>query len=515
MKFNRRGGILLHPTSLPGPYGIGDLGSQAHQFIDILAETGCGLWQVLPLGPTGYGNSPYQSFSSFAGNPYLISPDALRVFGLLRKEDIEDRPSLPGGRVDYGVVIPWKMRLLEIAYNRFIESPAKLRDEFTEFLEAQLSWLPDFGLFMALKDQHGGGPWVDWPEPLRKRDAKALADAQRAFSNQIQKHMFGQFIFYKQWENLRQHANEKNIQLIGDIPIFVAHDSAEVWSHPELFYLDESGQPLFVAGVPPDYFSETGQLWGNPIYRWDMHAETGYAWWMDRIKSVLHLVDIARVDHFRGFAAYWEVPGNAKTAENGRWVDAPGEDFFQAVQDTFGELPFIAEDLGVITPDVIELREKFNLPGMIVLQFAFHGDPAENFLPHNHVQNRVVYTGTHDNDTIMGWFERVSEEEHRFIRRYLGIDGREISWDLIRAAWQSVAIFALAPMQDFLRLGTEARMNFPGKPRNNWEWRMESETLVDWTLKTRIREMNFLYARSTHIESEKRTASPYSPGSTV
>lgn len=495
MKFERSSGILLHPTSLPGPYGIGDIGPQAHEWIDFLADVGCGLWQVLPLGPTGYGDSPYQCFSAFAGNPYLISPDPLVEDGVLEAEDLADRPEFPDEEVDYGAVIPWKLEVLDRAYARYQRGEwPELKKSLQLFREQQSHWLDDFALFMALKEAHGGGSWVGWPEDLRQRDPEAIKRAEESFSDVMDRQIFKQFVFSDQWNSLRQHAQEKNIQIIGDIPIFVAHDSAEVWARPELFYLEEDGNPTVVAGVPPDYFSATGQLWGNPLYRWSAHAANEYAWWIKRWESVLQLVDIVRLDHFRGFAGYWEVPADEETAENGRWMPGPGKHFFKILRKALGELPIIAEDLGVITPDVVELRDHFNLPGMIVVQFAFYGDPSEVFLPHNHQVNKVIYTGTHDNDTSRGWYERVSEEERSFCRRYLGISGDDIAWDLIRAAWSSVAVFALAPMQDFLSLGNEARMNYPGNPRGNWSWRM-TEGAIDEGLRNRIKEFNYLYQR--------------------
>lgn len=495
MKFERASGILLHPTSLPGRYGIGDLGPAAYMWIDFLDQVGCALWQVLPLGPTGYGDSPYQCFSAFAGNPLLISLEQLSTDGLLTLEDLIDLPAFPPGKVDYGMVIPWKLSLLDLAFSRFqTESQADLKEEFAEFCAQNSFWLDDFALFMALKDAHGGGSWIEWPQQLRSRKPEALEKAARQLGESAKRHAFRQFLFFRQWAALRRYAHERSIRIIGDIPIFVAHDSAEVWARPELFYLEEDGNPTVVAGVPPDYFSETGQLWGNPLYRWEVHQQEGYAWWFARIRTVLSLVDFVRLDHFRGFAGYWEVPFGEKTAVKGRWVRGPGLDFFQKLEDSLGDLPIIAEDLGVITRDVAEIRDHFGLPGMRIIQFAFHGDPTEPFLPHNHVENCVVYTGTHDNDTSLGWYQRVPEEEQDFYRRYLNQDGNQVSWDFIRAAWASVAVFALAPLQDFLELGNEARMNYPGNPGGNWTWRMPAGCLTD-RLAERIQEVNFLYAR--------------------
>ncbi|MCU0487697.1 MAG: 4-alpha-glucanotransferase [Anaerolineales bacterium] len=495
MKFKRSSGILLHPTSLPGEYGIGDLGPQAYRWIDFLSACGCSLWQVLPLGPTGYGDSPYQCFSAFAGNPYLVSPEALLAEKLLFPDDLIDRPSFPPGRVDFGALIPWKLALLERAFDRYQASPPPgLQAELTAFRSAHASWLEDFALFMTLKEIHGGAPWVTWEPELRDHQPEALAAVRQQLSAGIDRQVFRQFLFFRQWEKLRRYVHSKGIQIIGDIPIFVAHDSADVWANPDLFFLTKTGQPKVVAGVPPDYYSATGQLWGNPLYRWKYHKQTGFAWWIKRMQAVLQLVDIIRLDHFRGFAGYWQVPGNAKTAENGRWVKAPGKAFLAAVKAALGDLPLIAEDLGVITPDVEDLRDSFDLPGMKVVQFAWWSTPSDTFMPHNHVPNCVVYTGTHDNDTARGWYHRVSEEERSFYRRYQGRDGSDVAWDLIRTAWRSVGILALAPMQDFLDLGNEARMNYPGNPSGNWSWRMPDGALTEM-LKNRIKEFNYLYDR--------------------
>jgi 4-alpha-glucanotransferase len=503
MKFDRAAGILLHPTSLPGPYGIGDIGPQAHHWLDFLEKSGCALWQVLPLGPTGYGDSPYQSFSAFAGNYYLISPESLLEEDLLHSDDLVEFQDFPQERVDFGAVIPWKLGVLDRAFNRFEHhASVQLHGELAKFEEEQASWLDDFALFMAIKEAYGGGSWVDWPAPLRAREPGELEKARKDLSVAIARQKFRQFLFFRQWNELRKHANALNIKIIGDIPIFVAHDSAEVWARPELFYLNPDGNPQFVAGVPPDYFSETGQLWGNPLYRWDRHALEGYSWWQERFQSVLRLVDIVRLDHFRGFAGYWEVPGGEKTAVKGRWAPGPGLDFFLTVKDALGDLPIIAEDLGEITQDVIDMRESLELPGMKIIQFAFYGDPSEPFLPHNHTPNSVVYTGTHDNDTSRGWYERVPETERDFYRRYLGRDGSNVAWDFIRAAWSSVPLFAIAPMQDFLDLGNEARMNYPGNPSGNWTWRLPVNGLSD-SLSSRIKEFNFLYGRLNPLSASE------------
>lgn len=496
--FERSGGILLHPTSLPGSYGIGDLGPEAYRFVDWLASTGCKLWQVLPLGPTGYGDSPYQCFSAFAGNPYLISFDALLQDGLLTQDDLSAMPDFVASKVDYGRLIPWKLELLEKAFSHFAAASKEFGAEFDDFRTKNAAWLDDFSLFMSLKEAHGGGAWNGWDEALRRREPSALAQARQEHAEAIRRYSFYQFLFFRQWDKLRAYTNGKGIKIIGDIPIFIAYDSADAWSHPELFFLGEDSLPTVVAGVPPDYFSATGQLWGNPLYRWDVHKQTGYAWWLERFRSVLNFVDIVRLDHFRGFAGYYEIPFGAPTAETGQWRTGPGKDFFQTVSTQLsgsddGSLPIIAEDLGVITPDVVELRDGFHLPGMKILQFGFTS-PSDPFLPHNYSKNCVAYTGTHDNDTAIGWFESAPEPERRFALRYLHSDGSDFAWDLIRALWSSVAVYAIAPMQDLLSLGTQARMNFPSRLGGNWEWRMQDHDIGP-NLAQRLHEFNQLYYR--------------------
>jgi 4-alpha-glucanotransferase len=498
MNFDRSGGILLHPTSLPGRYGIGDLGLQAFKFVDWLASTGCRLWQVLPLGPTGYGDSPYQCFSAFAGNPYLIGFDAVIEDGLLTEDDFVSMPKFSASRVDYGQLIPWKLYLLEKTFSRLPSAREDYRREFERFRKENASWLDDYALFMSIKEAKGGGPWSEWEEPIRKRQKPAMDKARSEHAESIVRHSFYQFLFFRQWNKVRAYAHDQEITIIGDIPIFIAYDSADAWANPELFFLDEESLPTVVAGVPPDYFSKTGQLWGNPLYKWSVHKKNGYAWWLERFRSVLSLVDIVRLDHFRGFAGYYEIPFGSPTAETGQWVAGPGKDFFDtlypALSDKEGEtLPIIAEDLGVITPDVVELRETFNLPGMKILQFGFD-EPANPFLPHNYPRNCVSYTGTHDNDTVRGWYETAPESELDLARRYLGTDGSNISWDMVRSVWSSVAVYAIAPMQDILGLGGEARMNFPSRLGGNWEWRMGEEDMSD-SLAGRIKELNELYSR--------------------
>lgn len=507
MKFERSSGILLHPTSFPGPYGIGDIGPAAYQWIDFLTRARCGLWQVLPLGPTGYGDSPYQSFSAFAGNPYLISIDNLIADGLLTQDDVDERPAFPPDRVDYGLVIPWKMKILNCAYSKFLTGAKHTQKKsFEDFKTLNAGWLDDFALFMALKEVHRGDPWWLWEAPLRQREPAALENARRDMEGDIARHAFFQYLFIRQWKNLKDYAAAHHIRIIGDIPIFVAHDSAEVWASPAMFFLNKKGQPTVQAGVPPDYFSPTGQLWGNPLYRWSEHKKTGYAWWIQRFRSVFTQVDIVRLDHFRGFAGYWEVPGQESTAMNGRWVPGPGKDFLKSIQAALGDLPIIAEDLGVITPDVVELRQSFKLPGMKILVFAFDEGPDDPDLPHQHTTDSVVYTGTHDNDTVWGWYQRVDEKERDFARRYLRTDAHDLAWDLIRTAWASVAIFALAPLQDILNLDNRARMNYPSRPDGNWQWRMPPDALND-VISVRIAELNWLYGRSPAEDQDN-----YRPG---
>jgi 4-alpha-glucanotransferase len=491
----RAGGILFHPTSLPGPHGIGDLGPAAHEWVAWLARAGCRLWQMLPLGPTGYGDSPYQSFSAFAGNPLLISPDVLVQEGLLRRDEVEGAPDFPAERVDFGAVIAWKDRLLTHLTDAFdARARREQRDQYEQFREANRSWLDDFAVFMALKRAHGGAPWTEWPEGLRARDPEALIASRQCLESEVKAQSIRQFCFFRQWSALAEAAHTAGIDLVGDVPIFVAHDSADVWAHPGLFALDGFGQPEFVAGVPPDYFSPTGQRWGNPLYRWESMRADGYAWWVRRLQAVLSAVDIVRLDHFRGFEACWEIPASAPTAETGRWAPGPGAEFLSAVRRGLGGMPIIAEDLGVITPAVKKLRTDFGLPGMKVLQFAFDGTPKDEFLPHNYPERCVVYTGTHDNDTVVGWYDSAAEDLRDLCRRYLGRDGSEIAWDMIRAAWSSVAQWAIAPLQDVLSLGAQARMNYPSREHGNWGWRVRGEQLTD-ALADRLAEWNRIYGR--------------------
>ncbi|HKX32246.1 MAG TPA: 4-alpha-glucanotransferase [Blastocatellia bacterium] len=516
MGFRRASGILLHPTSLPGRYGIGDLGQAAYQFIDFLEETGQSLWQVLPLGPTGYGDSPYQCISAFAGNPMLISPELLVEDGLLEQRDLDGAPEFPADQVDYGPVIEFKSALLLKTLANFVErGSSEEKAGYFHFVEQTAWWLEDYAAYRSIKDEHGGREWTKWDPYLRAREDKALHFWRENHSKQICIHKFCQYLFFKQWLKLARYANEKGVRIIGDMPIFVAHDSADVWSHPELFHLDAEGNPTQMAGVPPDYFSETGQLWGNPLYRWDVMKESGYQWWVQRLRATLSMVDILRLDHFRGFEKYWAVPGGETTAVNGKWEEGPGADLFRALIDALGEMPIIAEDLGFITAEVKQLREEFGFPGMRVLQFAWGTDPqADEFKPYGFTPNTVVYTGTHDNDTTVGWFTSVgtgdstrSEEdvkkEREFVLQYLGTEGREIHWDFIRLALSSVADTAIVPLQDVLGLGQEARMNVPARESGNWRWRFHSGQLTP-ELRSRLGTMAEVYGRNRE-RAEKST----------
>jgi 4-alpha-glucanotransferase len=481
----RAAGVLLHPTSLPGPFGIGELGPEAFRFVRFLEEAGQKLWQMLPLGPTGHDGSPYSAYSAFAGNPLLVSTDRLVEDGLLRSAPAP----LPPGPVAYRAVEAHKTKTLREAY-----ASADLRGEdFERFREREEGWLEDYALYAALKGRLGGKPWVRWDEGLAKRDAGELARARRELEGEVCYHEYVQRLFFAHYGAVKAAANAAGVEVVGDLPIFVAHDSADVWVNQELFRLDERGEPEVVAGVPPDYFSETGQLWGNPLYRWDRIEETGYAWWTSRLQQALSLYDTIRIDHFRGFEAYWEVPAEAETAKEGQWVKGPGDKPFEAVRGALGDLPFVAEDLGEITPEVDALRSRLNLPGMKVLQFAF-SSPDNPHLPHNFPDaNTVVYTGTHDNDTTTGWWNSAPKEEKRIARRYLG--KRNVSaWDLIRLAHASVAARAVVPAQDLLSLASETRMNTPGTAKGNWTWRLEEGALTP-DLAAKLRDLTKLYNR--------------------
>ena len=494
MKFNRSSGILLHPTSLPGPDGIGDLGPAAYEWVSTLEKMGCGNWQILPLGPTGYGDSPYQCFSAFAGNPYLVSPAMIMNMGLLTSKDLLDRPEFPENSVDYGKAIPWKLTILDRAFENYLkQKPAQITKDFTHFQKKQAFWLDDFSLFITIKEKFNNNAWANWPAEYKLKDAETLKNFCDEQSDDILRHKFRQFLFFEQWNALHKFANSKNINIIGDIPIFIAADSADAWANPELFFLDEQRNPTLVAGVPPDYFSPTGQLWGNPLYNWEVHKENNYKWWAERLQSLTEMVDIIRLDHFRGFAGYWEVPADKPTAEIGRWAPGPGKHFFDEMKRQLGDLPIIAEDLGEITPDVDELRDRYEFPGMKIFQFSF-ASPQDPFLPHNYPSNCVAYTGTHDNDTSLGWYRSAPENERDYCNRYLEASEEDVTWKMIRAVWASVAVIAVTPMQDLLNLGTEARMNFPGRPYGNWTWKLAEESLEEGIV-NKIHEFNYLFNR--------------------
>jgi 4-alpha-glucanotransferase len=494
-KMNRSAGVLLHPTSLPTAYGVGDLGPAACGYLDWLAAAGIRWWQVLPLHPPGPGYSPYSATSTFAGNTLLLSPDLLVQDGLLVADELTDLPRLGNEWVDFPSVIPWKTRLIRRAFERSRRNSGPLREELESFRETNRPWLEDYALYAALKTVHDGAPWYEWPQNLARREHADLTAWAGIHRDEVEFEVFGQFLFHRQWASLKSHAAGLGIGILGDVPIFVARDSAEVWAHPELFLMDEDRRPRVVAGVPPDYFSPTGQLWGNPLYDWRRMAEDNYSWWIERLRHTLASVDLVRLDHFRGFAACWEVPASAKTAINGRWVDGPGRPFFEAVADALGSLPFVAEDLGEITEDVIDLRTSLGLPGMAVLHFGFSPEPRSSFIPYAHTRDVVVYTGTHDNNTTVGWFlEDASDEERELVRAYVGRDSNEVHWDLIRLAMSSVADLAVIPHQDLAGLGSDCRMNTPAVADGNWTFRI-TPWMLDHTIRTRLAEMVATYGR--------------------
>jgi 4-alpha-glucanotransferase len=508
VKFPRASGILLHPTSLPSRYGIGDFGQEAYAFADFLHNAGQQIWQVLPLGPTGYGDSPYQCFSAFAGNPLLVSLDLLLEQGYLLASDLGEVPPFPENKVDFGWVIHYKLPILKKSFARF-RSSASFSEQlaFEEFCRGHDGWLDDYALFMALKARHGGAVWTEWPLEIALRQPEALAEWQTRLAEEIGILKYVQFQFFRQWKALHRYCRDRLIRVLGDVPIYVAHDSADIWAHPELFHLDRSGCPVVVAGVPPDYFSATGQLWGNPIYRWELMGEDGFSWWIRRFRATLEMVDIVRLDHFRGFEAFWEVPASEPTAIRGRWAKGPGAPFFAALQNGLGDLPIVAENLGVITPEVEAIRHQFHLPGMSILQFAFGSDPqSPTFRPHNYPREVVAYTGTHDNDTTMGWWTTYGvgdstrskdevESERHFARRYLATDGSEMNWVFIRTLMASVADTVLFPLQDVLGEDGSARMNVPGRPSGNWQWRF-LEGQLSREIQDRLKELSTLYERT-------------------
>ncbi|MDJ0593889.1 MAG: 4-alpha-glucanotransferase [Pleurocapsa sp. MO_226.B13] len=500
----RASGILLHPTSLPSRFGIGDLGENAYQFVDFLANSDQQVWQILPIGPTGFGNSPYLSYSALAGNPLLISPTILQQQELLTEEELNRLPEFPLDRVDFDRVIETKMPLLRRASDRFKSRLSGTeKAEFEHFCNRHSDWLSDYALFISLKQTYNNSSWNQWDADIASRQPQAMAKWATELADEIFFQKFVQYQFYCQWQNLKQYANQKGIQIFGDIPIYVAHDSVDVWAHRDIFRLDEeTGEAELMAGVPPDYFSATGQLWGNPVYDWEELKRTDFKWWIRRIEGILEYVDIIRIDHFRGFQAYWAVPEGEDTAMKGTWLDAPGDEFFQLLEKQLGKLPIVAEDLGVITPEVEALRDKFNFPGMKILQFAFDSDRANGFLPYNYNRNCIVYTGTHDNNTTVGWFSERSPEAQARVVDYLGClcnDG--IHWALIRLALGSIGNTVVLPFQDILGLGTNAKMNTPSQASGNWEWRCRAEAFNE-ELSGRLRYLNYLYGR-TPIKREE------------
>ena len=479
---------------------MGDMGIEAYRFIDFLVESDQQYWQVLPLGPTGYGNSPYSCYSAMAGNPLLINPELLRDKELLADEDFANLPEFPLDYVDFERAIAVKVPLLKKACENFkAKASAMQQKEFSGFCESKENWLEDYALFMALKDHFGGVSWNNWEPEIARREPESLEKWRQQLNAEIYYYKYVQFEFFRQWTELKRYANLRDIKIIGDIPIYVAHDSADVWSHREIFCLHEaSGEPALMAGVPPDYFSSTGQLWGNPVYNWEKLQANNFEWWVERFEAIFAYVDVTRIDHFRGFDAYWAVKRGQETAMYGEWIKAPGTALLDLINQKFGNLPIIAEDLGVITPEVVALRERYEFPGMKILQFAFGAGPGDPFLPFNYDRNCVVYTGTHDNDTTLGWFNQLSNYERDEVLRYLGcIDPEGIHWSLIRMGWISIANMAIVPFQDLLGLDTDARMNFPGKPEGNWGWRYRPEAL-NREVGDRLKTMTYISGRAPH-----------------
>ncbi|MEI6080517.1 MAG: 4-alpha-glucanotransferase [bacterium] len=497
MKLERSSGILLHPTSLPGKFGIGSLGKEAFEFIDILVTTRQKLWQILPLGPTGYGDSPYQSFSTFAGNPLVIDLEKLVEDGLLSTNELDTQEHFGDKKVDFGKVISFKYPLYRKAFKNFKASCCEAEKlAFDVFCKEQNDlWLDDYSLYASLKDHFKGKQWNEWDEDIKLREAHALNKYREQLTEEREFYKFLQYEFFKQWGAVKKYANSHKIKIVGDIPIFVSIDSSDAWANADLFFFDEKKNPTKVAGVPPDYFSKTGQLWGNPLYDWAKMKKTGYAWWINRIRSVMSTCDVVRIDHFRGFSAYWAVPASNKDAIIGEWEKGPGADFFHALKKALGDIQVIAEDLGVITPDVEKLRDEFGFPGMKILQFAFDPNEESSYIPHRHICNCVIYTGTHDNDTTSGWYQKLTEKEKKYIQEYLDVREEDVTWGLIRAAFASTAKMAIIPMQDVLSLGSNARMNTPGAPSGNWQWRFSKEQLSD-TIKDRLKKLTTIYRRN-------------------
>jgi len=515
MKFERSAGILLHPTSLPGKYGIGTIGENAYHFVDFLGACGQKLWQVFPLGPTGYGDSPYQSFSTFAGNPLLIDLELLQKDGLLEQSDLEKIPIFDKNHIDFGRLIEVKFELLSLAFQNHKTHGKLFTEECGNFCVDNKDWLDDYALFMAVKEYHGGKLWTEWEKDIAFRTKGAVDKWTEKLEYRINYQKFLQYTFNKQWKKLKDYTNKKGIKIIGDIPIFIAYDSSDLWANKKYFTVDKKGKLETVAGVPPDYFSETGQLWGNPLYKWDEMENDNFSWWQKRIKKTLDFVDIIRIDHFRGLDAYWEIPGDAPTAQTGKWVKAPGKKLFTAIKKELGKLPIIAEDLGLITKSVENLRDHFGFPGMKILQFSFGENGDIMFLPHNYVNNCVVYTGSHDNDTTKGFFDNEKKTKsgiYQWAQRYLNYHGKDITYELIRTAYASVANMVIIPMQDILELDSEARMNFPGKLGGNWTWRFDWDQ-VDSNIPLTYKGMTEMYDRpmKKKLAVDKNTLGEYLP----
>lgn len=495
MKFSRCSGILLHPTSLPGPFGSGDLGAASYHFVDWLVSAGQSVWQMLPIGPVGVCNSPYLSLSAFAGNPLLIDLQELSSKGWLTSGELENLPHFPSNRIDYKQVASFRMEILRKAAGRFfIQKDKESYNKFEEFCNKEKSWLDDYAIFRVLDSKYKNEEWASWDQKLDNRTSSTMNKIMQEYSQEIQFHKFTQWCFHYQWKSLKEYANARGIKLFGDIPIFVSYHSVDVWTNPYEYFLDDEGRPTVVAGVPPDYFSKTGQRWGNPIYRWEKMKTNNYKWWVERFRKSLELFDIIRLDHFRGFESYWEIPSNEENAIRGKWVKGPGLHFFKTIEKQLSDLPIIAEDLGLITPKVHELRNKLGFPGMKVLQFAFAEGSDNPYLPHNYEKNSVVYTGTHDNDTTCGWYSKASEHERRHLKEYCQTDDSEVNWALIRLALQSVADIAIIPFQDVLGLGSEARMNLPGTDEGNWEWRFTWEQVGPEPAK-KLRDLSVMFGR--------------------
>ena len=496
MRSLRASGILLHPTSLPGRFGSGDIGVASYKFVDWLVKAGQTYWQMLPVGEVGTSNSPYTSSSAFAGNHLLIDLEELAKQGWLEPDELIPDSPFSTDHADFDKVKPFRLKCLQLAAQRFFsKGDDASHAAYSEFCQSERHWLEDFALFKAIEHHQQNREWDQWPAEYSSRNPEALAQAKQLYADEVDFCKFCQWCFYRQWLLLKQYANDRGIRIVGDVPIFVSYQSADVWEHQELFELDERGRPLVVAGVPPDFFSETGQLWGNPLYRWEIHERTNYAWWTDRLEHAFRFFDLVRIDHFRGFAGYWAIPADAVDARSGQWMPGPGEKLFNAFREAFGDIPVIAEDLGVITPDVVELRDKFDLPGMRILQFAFGDNDSNVYLPHHYIANTVAYTGTHDNDTTVGWWNSASDHEKNFVKHYLGTEGQEIGWDMIEALSASEANTVIYPLQDVLGLNSDSRMNIPGKAWGNWEWRFTWEQLQNAYTK-RLKQITSAHKRN-------------------